>query len=99
MVTNKKYHCKKWRDTRKIIKQRDKETCRICGVFAIEVHHIRKSALYPELFYDVNNLIMLCNKCHKIADLNGLTGVVNDNFMKGEELLEYIIKYNIARLF
>lgn len=90
-IRDKRYSTKQWRFTRGLIKARDKDTC-YCGRFAREVHHIRKSSLYPELFFDVDNLIMVCNSCHKEADINNKTVFFNDDMIKLDEYLRIIVK-------
>lgn len=30
----------------------------------LSVHHIKPRELYPDLIYDENNLLTLCNRCH-----------------------------------
>jgi len=40
--------------------------CEICGnEVAIEVHHIIPRSKCPNLSLDIENLMILCNKCHK----------------------------------
>lgn len=97
-VKNKKYSTAKWKKTREYIKYRDNDSCRLCGLWANEIHHIRKSKYYPELFFEVDNLILLCNRCHKFADLNALNKVIGNEFLEGEELLDYVIKNDIKKI-
>lgn len=54
---------KKWRLS---VYKRDKFTCRLCGDKgkALNAHHILQKAKYPELIYDKNNGITLCEACH-----------------------------------
>lgn len=52
----------------KEIYTRDDYTCQICLVrwwTTLNVHHIRTRDYYPELRMDKNNLVTLCEKCHK----------------------------------
>jgi len=55
-----------WKNWRKQVFERDDYTCQICGKRGVELHphHIKKRSEYPELKYDVNNGITLCNSCH-----------------------------------
>lgn len=40
--------------------------CYICGSKEnLTIHHIQPKNLYPEEKYNVNNVILLCDKCHK----------------------------------
>jgi hypothetical protein len=57
---------KQWRMR---IYNRDRFSCKLCGVRgnrknAIDAHHIYKFSEYPELRFDINNGITLCRKCH-----------------------------------
>lgn len=48
--------------------QRDKFTCRICGVKGVylEADHIKRVKEFPGLIFDINNGQTLCKKCHRI---------------------------------
>lgn len=48
-----------------IIKQRDKKTCQICGQKANIAHHIFFKSNCPQLQFNLNNGITLCEKHHK----------------------------------
>lgn len=52
---------------RKEVFTRDNFTCQICGKVGgnLNAHHIKKWADYPELRYEVNNGITLCERCHR----------------------------------
>jgi len=54
------------------VKERDNYTCQICGKAITDVgsknihaHHIKPKKEYPELMYELNNGITLCQGCHK----------------------------------
>lgn len=65
------YKSKRWKDKTKVIKRRDNFECRECARFgrktdAVLVHHIFPTSEYPELFFENENLISLCFKCHEL---------------------------------
>lgn len=47
--------------------KRDDYTCQICNKkwWNLNAHHIRARSEYPELRYDTNNIVTLCENCHK----------------------------------
>ena len=52
-----------WRDA---IHKKYNETCQECGTKEgiMHAHHIKEYAQYPEKRYDIENGILLCEKCH-----------------------------------
>lgn len=60
----------KWRN---FIFKRDSYTCKDCHHIGrrLEAHHIKSWVKYPELRYDTNNGVTLCNSCHKIYRCDG----------------------------
>lgn len=59
----------KFRAWRKAVFERDGYTCFICTVYTgggdLEAHHIKSYAKYPELRFDIDNGITLCNYHHQ----------------------------------
>jgi len=50
---------------RKAVIKRDHGYCRLChSQKQLEVHHIHRFAIYPDMRWDVNNGITLCHDCH-----------------------------------
>ena len=56
----------KYKACRRAAKSRDKFKCVLCGSKRrLQVHHIKRWADYPELRYELSNLVTLCYQCHK----------------------------------
>ena len=67
----KKHKTKAWTKKSLNIRRRDLYLCQECKRYgrvteAQMVHHIFPAEIYPELFYNDNNLISLCNSCHEL---------------------------------
>ena len=55
----------KWLEFKRLIIKRDNGKCQKCGSERdIEVHHIINRTEAPELIFDKENCIVLCNLCH-----------------------------------
>jgi hypothetical protein len=59
-----------WKELAKTILKRDNYECRKCGAehtkgIKLAVHHIKKWSAYPELRFKANNLLTLCELCHR----------------------------------
>ncbi len=66
------YTSAKWKRVRLRVLRRDGYMCRECrkygkAVEATVVHHKKHADEYPELVYDMDNLISLCHACHEKA--------------------------------
>ena len=57
------YNSPKWKAMRKV-QLSEHPLCELCGEAATEVHHVVAHQGNPELFYDSNNLMSVCRKCH-----------------------------------
>lgn len=61
---SKKY-ADRWAFVRTEVLRRDKFKCRRCqSVKNLDVHHIRKKSVFPDLKFALENLITLCRDCH-----------------------------------
>lgn len=66
-----------------LVRERDDYTCQECSQYGgqLEVHHIFDFSNYPELRFELYNLITLCKTCHdnfhSIYPMNG-TNTLND---------------------
>jgi 5-methylcytosine-specific restriction endonuclease McrA len=99
----KKTNKQKYKDWSKVIKERDKFTCFICGkylkdgnVHNLQVHHILAKKTYPELMLDLNNGITLCYYDHKNSKysphLNALSFIEILKIKKSEQY-NYLINW------
>ena len=51
---------------RKAIFERDNHICQDCGTTgSVDAHHIESLIHHPELVFDINNGLTLCDNCHK----------------------------------
>ncbi len=69
-------HSEQYKEWRTKVFTRDNFTCQKCGKpkCYIEAHHTKPFALYPELRFEVDNGITLCEDCHnKIPNGNQFT--------------------------
>lgn len=64
-MTQKIRNTKEYKEFRKKVLERDKNTCQNCGSKKqLEVHHIKSVSEYPELALDIKNAITYCKNCH-----------------------------------
>jgi len=51
---------------RKRVLLRDDNTCVLCGeTKQLMIHHIKPRKDFPELYYDYDNVITVCKRCHE----------------------------------
>ncbi len=65
----KMYSTARWRRIRALVFARDKGLCVACerrGTYTpgVEVDHVAKATESPQLFWDLENLQLLCKRCH-----------------------------------
>ena len=79
---------KELKEIKKLVKIRD-GACVLCGDkdSQLEIHHILPISEYPSLALDCNNLITLCQKCHRRY---------HDNYVGNispESLINYAVEF------
>ena len=63
-IEGQQYHWKFQAVVKKLLDE-NKE-CFICGTHKdLDIHHIKQCKSYNEEYYNPNNLIVICTKCHK----------------------------------
>lgn len=76
----KHYYSFEYTTWRRAIFERDGYRCQVCCQVGgyLTAHHIKSWAHYPELRYDINNGITLCESCHmKIDNYKGRGRKIN----------------------
>ena len=77
----------------KAVYERDHYTCQKCGQVSgnLEAHHIENWADNPELRYDLDNGIILCEKCHRVG-LNSFHRIYGNRNTTKEQMKEFLSK-------
>lgn len=76
----------RWKKKRKVIIQRDSSLCQRCLIKYkmittndLQVHHIKNRVDFPELAFDDNNLICVCQSCNRQLDQKNILDFEWDN--------------------
>lgn len=91
MARNNTYY-KEW--VRKVF-DRDNYTCQCCGKRGsnLNAHHLYNFSDYPDLRYDINNGITLCEACHLIKYPNSFHSLYGEKDNTPEQIREFIQNY------
>ena len=91
MARNNTYY-KEW--VRKVF-DRDNYTCQCCGKRGsnLNAHHLYNFSDYPDLRYDINNGITLCEACHLIKYPNSFHSLYGEKNNTPEQIQEFIQNY------
>lgn len=57
-----------WKRFRRMVFERDGYRCRKCGDTErrnLRCHHIKPVKQFPNLYYDIDNALSLCEQCHR----------------------------------
>jgi len=67
-VTVEKRNGNKYKDWRINVYKRDGFSCVVCGSVGkkLNAHHIKEWVKFPELRFDINNGVTMCEECHKL---------------------------------
>ena len=90
-------HRREYKQWRTLVYQRDGYTCQCCGSHGgrLNAHHINQFADYPELRYELNNGITLCEDCHNSTIDGSFHNIYGTHNTTSFQLREYILnKYN-----
>ena len=74
-ITKSHYNGKEYKDWRKVVFKRDNYVCQKCNTengqgaaVYLTAHHIKSWVSFPELRYNIDNGLTLCETCHAITD-------------------------------
>lgn len=56
---------KRWKELRTYLLKTKEYSCEKCGCYAIYAHHIKPVSEYPELQFEISNILILCLECHR----------------------------------
>lgn len=94
-------HRREYKDWRTSVYKRDGYTCQCCGSRGdkLNAHHINQFADYPELRYDTNNGITLCEGCHDSTKNGSFHNTYGTHNTTSFQLREYILNKSNKDIF
>lgn len=73
--------------------------CKICETKSnLEMHHIKPKSSRPELEYDIDNIVFLCDRCHKLlhGDFENAKAVNRDLKNKIKQIFKEKLNKNLG---